>query len=146
MTQVVSVRPCSSAAYNTWSEQALRQCVYCSRSFTDEAFKSHAKSCTSKRPARRVGDVHKVGPSLISIFFPAQVEHLLSRAIGGTTQVVSERSRLHLSKRKYCCMALAQGAGRGRAGADAADPGDAPSRGGQDNAAARENLWQNIGG
>lgn len=45
----------NEAAYQTWSAQALRRCANCDRSFTDDAYASHAKSCSAVNPARRVG-------------------------------------------------------------------------------------------
>jgi hypothetical protein len=45
----------NEAAYQVWCGQALQKCAYCHRSFTDDAYASHTRSCTADKPARKVG-------------------------------------------------------------------------------------------
>ena len=43
----------------SYTDQAMIQCEYCMRKFTEKSMQSHAKSCTKDHPHKRVGEPSK---------------------------------------------------------------------------------------
>ena len=41
--------------FNQWEQSVLERCPFCERTFTPEALKRHAKSCTADNPAKPAG-------------------------------------------------------------------------------------------
>ena len=68
--------------YSAWENDALLRCPNCGRSFTDHAMRSHAKSCTSDKPAKPAGTA-LTSASLSMKITPGKISGTRRGVLGG---------------------------------------------------------------